>query len=181
MTVAVEGAEANIWFRHSHERGERKINDYFWLHPAEMRREAIRSMGQALATHRLASAMPTILRDGRWRFFFYSNEGSEPPHVHVESADGEAKYWLTPVALAGSSRMKPRAATVRCTDDELVVVLSDGRTLSVPLAWFPRLLRATSAERADWRLIGSGEGIRWGTLDEDLSVRGLLRGEPARR
>ena len=61
------------------------------------------------------------------------------------------------------------------------VALSDGRTLSVPLAWFPRLLRATAAERADWRLIGSGEGIRWETLDEDLSVRGLLRGEPARR
>ena len=75
----------------------------------------------------------------------------------------------------------PRATSVTCTDDELVVALSDGRTLSVPLAWFPRLLGATAAERADWRLIGSGEGIRWETLDEDLSVRGLLRGEPARR
>ena len=74
-----------------------------------------------------------------------------------------------------------RATSAKCTDDELVVALSDGRTLSVPLAWFPRLLRATAAERADWRLIGSGEGIRWETLDEDLSVRGLLRGEPARR
>ena len=75
----------------------------------------------------------------------------------------------------------PRATSVECTDDELIVALSDGRTLSVPLAWFPRLLGATAAERADWRLIGSGEGIRWETLDEDLSVRGLLRGEPARR
>lgn len=75
----------------------------------------------------------------------------------------------------------PRATSAKCTDDELVVALSDGRTLSVPLAWFPRLLGATAAERADWRLIGSGEGIRWETLDEDLSVRGLLRGEPARR
>jgi len=73
------------------------------------------------------------------------------------------------------------ATSVECTDDQLVVALSDGRTLSVPLAWFPRLLGATSAERSDWRLIGSGEGIRWETLDEDLSVRGLLRGEPARR
>ena len=70
---------------------------------------------------------------------------------------------------------------MECTDDELIVALSDGRTLSVPLAWFPRLLGATSAERGDWRLIGSGEGIRWEALDEDLSVRGLLRGEPARR
>jgi hypothetical protein len=73
------------------------------------------------------------------------------------------------------------ATSVECTDDELIVALSDGRTLSVPLAWFPRLLGATSAERSDWRLIGSGEGIRWEALDEDLSVRGLLRGEPARR
>lgn len=73
------------------------------------------------------------------------------------------------------------ATSVECTDDQLVVTLSDGRTLSVPLAWFPRLLGATSEERAGWRLIGSGEGIRWEALDEDLSVRGLLRGEPARR
>ena len=73
------------------------------------------------------------------------------------------------------------ATSMECTDDELIVALSDGRTLSVPLAWFPRLLRGTSAERADWRLIGGGEGIRWKALDEDLSVRGLLRGEPARR
>jgi hypothetical protein len=75
----------------------------------------------------------------------------------------------------------PRATSVDCTDDELVVALSDGRTLTVPLAWFPRLLDATAAERADWRLIGSGGGIRWEALDEDSSVRGLLRGEPARR
>lgn len=50
--------------------------------------------------------MPTILRHGRWRFFFYSNEGSEPAHVHVESAEGTAKFWLTPVALVGSNRLK---------------------------------------------------------------------------
>jgi len=80
-----------------------------------------------------------------------------------------------------AAEFAPRATSAECTDDELVVVLSDGRTLSVPLAWFPRLLGATSAERADWRLIRSGEGIRWEALDEDLSVRGLLRGEPARR
>ena len=73
------------------------------------------------------------------------------------------------------------ATSVECTDDELTVALSDGRTLSVPLAWFPRLLAATAAERAGWRLIGNGEGIRSEALDEDLSVRGLLRGEPARR
>ena len=74
-----------------------------------------------------------------------------------------------------------RATSATCTDDKVVVDLSDGRTSAVPLAWFPRLLGATAAERADWRLIDSGEGIRWEVLDEDLSVRGLLRGEPARR
>jgi hypothetical protein len=51
----------------------------------------------------------------------------------------------------------------------------------VPLAWFPRLLGASVAQRSDWRLIGGGEGIHWDELDEDLSVRGLLKGEPARR
>jgi len=50
--------------------------------------------------------MPTILRHGRWRFFFYSNEGSEPAHVHVEAAEGTAKFWLTPVALVGSSGLR---------------------------------------------------------------------------
>jgi hypothetical protein len=75
----------------------------------------------------------------------------------------------------------PCATSVECTDDELRVVLTDGRTLSVPLVWFPRLLAATAAKRADWRLIGGGEGIRWESLDEDLSVRGLLKGERARR
>ena len=75
----------------------------------------------------------------------------------------------------------PCATSVECTDDELVVALSDGRSLSVPLAWFPRLLDATARARSGWRLIGGGEGIRWEALDEDLSVRGLLRGEPSRR
>jgi hypothetical protein len=72
-----------------------------------------------------------------------------------------------------------RAANVSFTDDELVVALSDGRTILVPLAWFPRLFNASTSDRAEWRLIGSGEGIHWEALDEDLSVAGLLRGEPA--
>lgn len=74
-----------------------------------------------------------------------------------------------------------QATSVECTDDELQVTLADGRKLSVPLVWFPRLLAATPSQRADWRLIVGGEGIRWESLDEDLSVRGLLRGERARR
>lgn len=72
-----------------------------------------------------------------------------------------------------------RARRVRTTEDELVVELVDGRTLSVPLAWFPRLLHATRRQRTRWELLGDGEGIHWPEVDEDLSVAGLLRGTPA--
>lgn len=63
---------------------------------------------------------------------------------------------------------------VRVTDDALVVRLADGRELSVPLAWFPKLQAAPLAARQQWRLIGGGVGIRWPEIDEDLSVAGLL-------
>lgn len=65
---------------------------------------------------------------------------------------------------------------VTVTDDAIIVDLADGRTLSVPLAWYPRLLHASSKERATWRLVGRGEGIHWPDLDEDVSVAGLLAG-----
>lgn len=70
----------------------------------------------------------------------------------------------------------PSAEDVRITKDTLSVELSDGRTISVPLAWFPRLLHGSAAERANWRLIGRGQGICWEDLDEDISVEGLLAG-----
>ncbi|MBX3331738.1 MAG: DUF2442 domain-containing protein [Nitrospira sp.] len=73
----------------------------------------------------------------------------------------------------------PVAESVRVTDDALTVELSDGRSLSVPLAWFPRLVYATPAERKNWRLIGRGHGIHWNKLDEDISVEGLLAGKPS--
>ena len=69
-----------------------------------------------------------------------------------------------------------RAVEVRVTEDQLVVSLSDGRALSVPLAWFPRLFNARAAERERFELLGDGEGIHWPLIDEDLSVAGLLRG-----
>lgn len=72
----------------------------------------------------------------------------------------------------------PRAQHVEITADELVVHLRDGRKVSAPLAWFPRLLRATLDQRREWQLLGDGEGIHWPQLDEDLSVAGLLRGTP---
>ena len=74
----------------------------------------------------------------------------------------------------------PLATEVETSDDELVVSLADGRRISVPLAWFPRLLNASADERAQFRLIGQGEGIHWPRIDEDVSVNGLLRGSSVR-
>jgi hypothetical protein len=70
----------------------------------------------------------------------------------------------------------PLAKSVKVTADTLHVDLSDGRTISVPVAWYPRLANATSQEQRDWRLIGQGRGIHWQSLDEDISVEGLLAG-----
>lgn len=71
------------------------------------------------------------------------------------------------------------AQNVQVTDDALIVDLSDGRTVSVPLAWFPRLLQGKPEERNKWRLIGEGEGIHWPDLDEDISVENLILGKPS--
>lgn len=73
----------------------------------------------------------------------------------------------------------PRAEGVTVTENTLTVGLSDGRSISVPLAWFPRLLHASPAERKNWRLIGKGQGIHWLDIDEDISVEGLLAGKPS--
>ena len=73
-----------------------------------------------------------------------------------------------------TSKLIADAVDVSCTTDELVVTLADGRRVSAPLAWFPRLLSATPAQRAKWRLIGRGVGIHWDDVDEDISVRSLL-------
>jgi hypothetical protein len=70
----------------------------------------------------------------------------------------------------------PNAERVSVSEDSLSVELSDGRSVSVPLAWFPRLLHGTPAERDEWRLIGKGEGIHWEALDEDISIESLLAG-----
>jgi hypothetical protein len=74
----------------------------------------------------------------------------------------------------------PVAENVTVTDDALIVELVDGRTLSVPLAWYPRLLHGRVSERDKWRLIGGGEGIHWPDLDEDISVEGILLGKRSR-
>ena len=69
------------------------------------------------------------------------------------------------------------AVDVTCTEDALSVTLSDGRTVTAPLAWFPRRVRATPKQRRDWELIGGGVGIHWEVIDEDISVASLLKPE----
>lgn len=72
-----------------------------------------------------------------------------------------------------------RDTEVALTADRLIVDLADGRSISVPLAWFTELLHATSQERENWEIAGAGYGLHWPDIDEDLSVEGLLRGTPA--
>jgi hypothetical protein len=74
-----------------------------------------------------------------------------------------------------------RVAGVSFTTDSLSVSLMDGRTITVPLAWYPRLLHASSEQLRNWKVAGGGYGIHWPDLDEDLSTEGLLRGAPAPR
>lgn len=74
-----------------------------------------------------------------------------------------------------------RVKDVEITEDALSVALMDGRVISVPLAWYPRLLDASEAQRENWRIAGGGYGIYWPDVDEDLSTEGLLRGAPAPR
>jgi hypothetical protein len=79
--------------------------------------------------------------------------------------------------------LKPgeKVVGVEVTEDELKVELLDGRTITIPLAWYPRLLHASPQQRANWKIAGAGFGIHWPDIDEDLSVEGLLRGAPAPR
>jgi hypothetical protein len=82
----------------------------------------------------------------------------------------------------GSSSVKlqeARAQGAEVTEDSVVVDLTDGRTVSAPLAWYPRLLHGNPEERNNWRLIGGGQGIHWPDLDEDLSIEGLISGRPS--
>ncbi|MCC5623846.1 DUF2442 domain-containing protein [Nostoc sp. CHAB 5715] len=73
----------------------------------------------------------------------------------------------------------PTIQQVAITDDTLSADLSDGRTISVPLAWYPRLLHGSVEERNNWRFIGGGNGIHWDQLDEDVSIKNLIVGQPS--
>ncbi len=72
-------------------------------------------------------------------------------------------------------RFDATAVDVTVTDERLIVILADGRELSAPLAWFPRVLEATDAQRRNWRFIGRGKVIHWTDIDEDVSIASLLR------
>jgi len=82
--------------------------------------------------------------------------------------------------MSTAASSDPRIEEVRITDDEIIAHLVDGRVISVPLAWSWRLSEATPAQRARFRLIGTGQGVYWPDVDEDLSVEGMLYGVPAR-
>lgn len=75
--------------------------------------------------------------------------------------------------------LQTQATDLTISDDTLTVELADGRTISVPIDWYPRLVHGTSAERQNWRFIGRGVGIHWPDLDEDISVSNLLLGQPS--
>ena len=83
---------------------------------------------------------------------------------------------MTPLAARHAAA---RVVDVAVSGTSLTAELDDDRTISVPLAWYPRIVHATADERANWRLIGNGEGIHWPDLDEDISVENLLAGKPS--
>ncbi len=78
-----------------------------------------------------------------------------------------------------TERIVAKAEDIVVTDDTLTVDFADGRSISVPLVWYPRLVHGTPRERNNWSIIGNGEGFHWPDLDEDLSVEGLLLGRPS--
>jgi hypothetical protein len=129
--------------------------------------------------------MPTVLRIDPYRFYFVSHDVHEPPHIHVDRDSDSAKFWLGPVALASNIGFRTvelrRVQRLVVEHESRLVDLLDGRTISVPLVWYPRLLSATPEQRANWRIAGGGFGIHWPDVDEDLSTDGLLRGAPAPR
>jgi len=84
--------------------------------------------------------------------------------------------WTFGMTISGTDIKLPSVTDVSLTDERLNISLSDGRDISVPVVWYPRLMHATTVERSDWRLIGDGSGIHWPQLDEDISVRNVIDG-----
>ena len=84
------------------------------------------------------------------------------------------------MAISEAETRTVAAVNISCSSDFLTAELEDGRTVSAPLSWYPRLVHATQTERDNWQLEGDGDAIRWPDLDEDISVEGLLAGWPSR-
>jgi hypothetical protein len=143
--------------------------------------------------------MPTMLRTGPFRFYFYRDDlsakfGWSPWSWHGirdchrrncaefkgSSFNIKKHSWRHGIGILATSADE-RVADVRFSRDALSVDLFDGRTITVPLAWYPRLLNASVKQRQNWRVAGGGYGIHWPDIDEDLSTEGLLRGAPAPR
>lgn len=80
------------------------------------------------------------------------------------------------MSFSQSEVIVPRAASVRVTDEALEVDLMDGRTVTTPIEWYPRLMHATAAERGEYAIVGDGEGIHWPAIDEDLEVEAVVLG-----
>jgi hypothetical protein len=91
----------------------------------------------------------------------------------------ESFFWRPGMSTLAKEIEIPSVENVTISEDTLCVDLSDGRSISVPLAWYPRLSHASTAERKRWRLVGRGAGIHWEDLDEDISVENLLTGKPS--
>lgn len=90
--------------------------------------------------------------------------------------DADKYLWMPGMSTLASKSNRANAVAVHLSASTLCVELTDGRTVTVPLEWYPRLLHGTVAERNNWRLIGAGEGVHWPDLDEDISIEGLLEG-----
>ena len=83
------------------------------------------------------------------------------------------------MSVSAIEMVVPYAVDVLVAEDTLSVELSDGRTISVPIEWYPRLVHGSHSERSNWKLIGRGEGVHWPDLDEDISIEGVLAGRPS--
>ena len=150
--------------------------------------------------------MPAILKWHGYRFFFFSDEGKEPPHIHVAKDGRMAKFWLEDCKLAYNDYFKDNEVrrlrkvvlenqerfleawneyekenikNITFNRDSIVLHFSDGRKVFAPLVFYPRLLHGTAKQRGNWEIIGAGRGIHWPDLDEDLSIDGLLHGRPS--
>ena len=101
------------------------------------------------------------------------------PPSSVSIRPSFSRHGVSTSASDFERRPAPTVISVAVTDEAVQFELSDGRAVSAPLAWYPRLAHGTPAERAHWRLVGRGAGVHWPDLDEDISVEGVLAGRPS--